>query len=220
MSRALSAVGLNSTHCRGVVLWVGMCAAQVVQAQDTSTTVSLVAKTSAVQSALIMPVEDRLRYLRKLKTFLEADPLDMAEFERQFEVKFECRPWRSTGKICDYRTTEARWPYAVFGDQSSVVSYSLYGNGTSDLLWVSLLYPGHSGAYNCITGGMLQQVFTQPEWTAVVDIAKTRKPQPDSALVLTLEGRDQKGRRVSILTMGVKGCTGTLQITVHSQTQQ
>lgn len=215
-----SKTGLRRILILGVVLWTGTCAAQVAHAQDASTTATHVAKTSSVQPVAIMPLEERLPYLRKLKAFLEADPLDMAEFERQFEVKFECRTWRSTGKICDYRTTEARWPYAEFSDQSSVVSYFQRGSGTDDSLWINLLHQSDKHAYNCVTGGMLQQVFTEPEWTAVVDIARTRKPQPDSALVLALDGRDQKGRRVSILTMGVKGCTGKLQISVHPQTQQ
>lgn len=167
-----------------------------------------------------VPIAHRLDYLRKLKGFLQTDPLDMVEFERQFDVKLACRAWRNTGQICDYRATEPRWPYAVFGDHSSVVSYFQYGDGTDDSLWINLLRASDRSAYNCITGGMLQEVFTEPGWSAIVDTAKAQTPRPNSALVLALDGRDQFGRRVSILTMGVKGCTGKLQITVHSSAQK
>ena len=146
MFGSLSLAGLRRIRFLGVVLGMGMWAVQAVHAQNTATTEAHATKPNTVQPAAIMPVEERLPYLRKLKAFLEADPLDMAEFERQFEVKFECRPWRSTGKICDYRTADPRWPYAVFSDRSSLVRYSFYGNGTDDLLWISLLYPGQQRA--------------------------------------------------------------------------
>lgn len=220
MFGSLSVAGLRRIRFLCVVLGMGMWAVQAVHAQNTATTAAHATKPHTVQPVAIMPVEERLPYLRKLKAFLEADPLDMAEFERQFEVKFECRVWGTNGKICQYRTDGIRWPYAVFNDHSSAIRYAIYGDGSDDSLWINLMYQSEKHAYNCITGGMLQQVFTEPEWTAVVDIAKTRKPQPDSALVLALDGRDQKGGRISILTMGVKGCTGKLQITVHPQTQQ
>lgn len=193
---------------------------QPVWAQDTTAPTAQARATEPTQAVTIMPVEDRLPYLRKLKAFLEADPLDMAEFERQFDVKFECRPWRSTGKICGYHTVGVRWPYAVFDDQSSVVEYSFYGTGVSDLLWVSLLYSEDRQAYNCITGSMVQQVFTPPEWTAVVDKAVTRipNPHPSSVLLLALHGYDRQQRHITIVTTGVKDCTGTLQITIHPNT--
>lgn len=167
----------------------------------------------------VMPVEERLPYLRKLKAFLEEDPLDMAEFERQFDLKLECKPWRTTGKICEYHTKESRWPYVDFNIQSRAVSYFLRGNGTEDLLWISLMYPDDRRAYNCITGSMVRQVFIPPEWTAVVDKAVSHEPSPhpSEVLLLALHGHDRLQRRLSIVTTGVTSCTGTLQITVHTE---
>lgn len=200
------------------LLTAALLGAESARAQEAVAPDAQARAPKTAQLAPIMPVEDRLPYLRKLKAFLEADPLDMAEFERQFDVKFECRPWRSTGKICDYRTAGARWPYAVFGDKSSVVSYSFYGTGVNDLLWISLLYSEDRQAYNCITGSMVQQVFTPPEWAAQVGIAKSQGTRPNQALILALDGNDQQQRRITLVTMGVKGCTGTLQITIHPHT--
>ena len=165
--------------------------------------------------APIMPMEDRLSYLRKLKAFLEEDPLDMDEFERQFDLKLECRPWRSTGKICEYRTEGVRWPYAEFDDRSNAVRYSLHGDGSEDALWINLLYPGNRYAHNCITGVMVQQVFTPPEWTPLVGTATTKGPEPSQVLLLAIDGHDRQQRRISLVSAGVKGCTGKLQISIH-----
>lgn len=45
------------------------------------------AETPPTPSPPLMKEEERLPYLHKLKAFLEADPLDIAEFKRQFDVK-------------------------------------------------------------------------------------------------------------------------------------
>lgn len=200
------------------LLAAALFGAESARAQDVVAPDSQDRAPKIAQLAPVMPVEERLPYLRKLKAFLEADPLDMAEFERQFYVKFECRTWRSTGRICDYRTAGARWPYAVFDDRSSVVSFFMRGTGTDDSLWINLLYPEDRQAYNCITGDMVQQVFTPPEWTAQVGIAKSQGTRPNQALILALDGRDQLQRRITLVTMGVKGCTGKLQISIHPHT--
>ena len=189
-------------------------------AQGTVASVAQEHVSAPAQLTPIMLIEERLSYLRKLKAFLEADPLDMAEFERQFDLKLKCRPWGSAGKVCGYHTKEARWPYAEFDDKSDVVNYMMFGDGTEDSLWISLLYPGNMHAYNCITGTMLRQVFVPPEWRSVVDTAVSRipSPHPSQALVLALHGRDRQQRRITIVTTGVSGCTGKLQITIHPNT--
>lgn len=211
----------HSGSCVFAVVTYLLLGNQFASAQSPSSPDTPIAITKAAPSIPVMPLEDRLPYLRKLKTFLEADPLDMAEFERQFDLKLECRSWRSTGKICEYRAEEARWPYAEFKDKSSVVSFSIYGDGTADLLWISLMYSGDRRAYNCITGPMVQQVFTPPEWTAVVDkaVSHVPSPHPSEVLLLALHGQDRKHRSITIVTTGVTRCTGTLQITVHPTTR-
>lgn len=173
------------------------------------------AQTPATPNPPLMKEEERLPYLRKLKAFLEADPLDIAEFERQFEVKLECRPWRSKGKVCDYRTNEVRWPYSVYEEPTNKVRYSMHGDGSSDLIWISLLHSNNPGSYNCITGNMLKKIFTSPRWESDAGLAKTAPPHSDSTWILSLDGQDKLGRRVVIVTTGVYSCTGTLQITVH-----
>lgn len=203
-----------------VVLACSVAGTQVACAQSAITTNAQQSMPKAAPLTPVMPVEERLPYLRKLKAFLEEDPLNMAEFERQFDLKLECRPWRSTGKICEYHTKEANWPYVDFAVQSRAVRYSMYGDGTEDLLWISLMYPDDRRAYNCITGSMVRQVFTPPEWTAVVDKAVSHipTPHPSEVLLLALHGHDMQQRRITIVTTGVKDCSGTLQITVHPKT--
>lgn len=200
-----------------VVLTCLILGAQIAWAQSPVTSDAPTAAAKASSLAPVMPVEDRLPYLRKLKAFLEEDPLDMAEFERQFDLKLGCRPWRTTGKICEYRTHGERWPYAEFSDQSPAIRYIMFGDGTEDSLWINLLYPGQKHAYNCITGTMLQRIFTPPEWPAAVDTATTRipNPHPSRALVLALRGHDRQERRIDIVTMGVAECTGKLQISIY-----
>lgn len=137
------------------------------------------AQTPATPNPPLMKEEERLPYLRKLKAFLEADPLDIAEFERQFEVKLECRPWRSKGKVCDYRTNEVRWPYSVHQGPSDKVSFFTTGVGDRDLLWLRLLESDNPGSYNCITGNMVRKVFLPPEWKSDIELAVTGTPRPD-----------------------------------------
>lgn len=219
-SRAIRLFRTYSAYC-AVVLACSVLSAQVTWAQGTATTDVPAASLNAAPLTPVILVEDRLPYLRKLKAFLENDPLNIAEFERRFDLKLECRPWRSTGKTCEHHTTEARWPYVDFNVQSLAVSYFLRGNGTEDLLWISLMYPDDRRAHNCITGSMLRQVFTPPEWVAVVDRAVSRvpNPHPSEVVLLALHGHDIQQRRITIVTTGVKDCTGTLQITVHPNAQ-